>query len=46
MYSAMKEVIKSRSKLLKIYLKSWMYLKEPSNNLTFQDYKKFIDKNP
>ena len=22
-----------------------MYLKEPSNNLTFQDYKRFIDKN-
>ena len=43
--SAMKEVRKSRSKLLKD-LVTWMYLKEPSNNLTFQDYKKFIDKNP
>ena len=43
--SAMKEVRKSRSKLLK-NLVTWMYLKEPSNNLTFQDYKKFIDKNP
>ncbi len=43
--SAMKEVRKSRSKLLK-NLVTWMYLKEPSNNLTFQDYKRFIDKNP
>ena len=43
--SAMKEVKKSRSKLLK-NLVMWMYLKEPSNNLTFQDYKRFIDKNP
>ena len=43
--SAMKEVRKSRSKLLKD-LVTWMYLKEPSNNLTFQDYNKFIDKNP
>ena len=43
--SAMKEVRKSRSKLLKD-LVTWMYLKEPSNNLTFQNYKKFIDKNP
>ena len=41
----MKEVRKSRSKLLK-NLVTWMYLKEPSNNLTFQDYKRFIDKNP
>ncbi len=43
--SAIKEVRKSRSKLLK-NLVTWMYLKEPSNNLTFRDYKKFIDKNP
>ena len=43
--SAMKEVRKSRSKLLKS-LVMWMYLKEPSNNLTFQDYKRFIDKHP
>ena len=43
--SAMKEVRKSRSKLLK-NLVTWMYLKERSNNLTFQDYKRFIDKNP
>ena len=43
--SAMKEIRKSRSKLLKD-LVTWMYLKEPSNNLTFQDYNKFIDKNP
>ena len=43
--SAIKEVRKSRSKLLK-NLVMWMYLKEASNNLTFQDYKRFIDKNP
>ncbi len=43
--SAMKQVKKSRSNLLK-ELVTWMYLKEASNNLTFQDYKKFIDKNP
>ena len=43
--SAMKEVRKSRSKLLN-ELVIWMYLKEPSNNLAFRDYRRFINKNP
>ena len=43
--SAMKEVGKSRSKLLN-ELVTWMYLKEPSNNLAFRDYRRFINKNP
>ena len=43
--SAMKEVRKSRSKLLN-ELVIWMYLKEPSNNLAFKDYRKFINQNP
>ena len=43
--SAMQEVGKSRSKLLN-ELVTWMYLKEPSNNLAFRDYRRFINKNP
>ncbi len=43
--SAMKEVRKSRSKLLNT-LVTWMYLKEPINRLEFDDYRKFINKNP
>ena len=42
--SAMKEVKKSRSNLLKT-LATWMYLKEPINQLSFDEYRKFIDKN-
>ena len=40
----MKEVQKSKSTLLKT-LVTWMYLKEPINQLSFNDYRKFIDKN-
>ena len=43
--SANKEVSKSKNPLLKNLVK-WMYLKEPINKATFEDYTNFINKNP
>jgi len=43
--SAMKEVKKSRSKLLN-NLVTWMYLKETTNFLDFYEYMNFINNNP
>ena len=43
--SAQKQVSKSKDPLLR-KLVNWMYLKEPINQATFQDYSDFIKNNP